>query len=357
MPQPTASLVYDGHRLLIPESMGQPSSKQLRGTVLENLGELASRICYDSLGNGRSSAALHQHILEVKNLSVYEHCNFTVTVKDDSDILTQFTTACVNRKGVWVERVNSEILEITANFRAVLEWERHFNSANRWGSQGHFLHAILHHHALVLAPEIFGHSVVPSVRHTSTFLNSSRKSQHFTADQAHISLYLFGSRGMSHEQVRHRFAMSQRSTRYVDESESPYIIHPLIEQSSLRDQTLKSMAEDKATYNNLVSLLQQYCMDRGMEGTAARKQARGAARGFLGNALATELIFTASANNWLWMLKQRCSVLADAEIRLMYNAVLPALQSSAFGSFFTHLRLVPSPDGIGQVLGGLDGNR
>jgi hypothetical protein len=53
-------------QLYLPESMGRPKENQLTGTIHENLGELASRICYDSLGSGRSSEALHQHILDVR---------------------------------------------------------------------------------------------------------------------------------------------------------------------------------------------------------------------------------------------------------------------------------------------------
>jgi hypothetical protein len=55
-----------------------------------------------------------------------------------------------------------------------------------------------------------------------------QKTEDLSDDQANITLYLYGSRGFTHEQVRHRFAISQRSTRYVDEDGSPYIMHPLV---------------------------------------------------------------------------------------------------------------------------------
>jgi thymidylate synthase ThyX len=63
--------------------------------------------------------------------------------------------------------------------------------------------------------------------------------------------------------------------------------------------------------------------------TAARKQARGAARGYLGNALASDMLFTTSVTGWKWILSQRKNKLADAEIREVYTPAWTALQSSS----------------------------
>jgi thymidylate synthase ThyX len=58
-----------------------------------------------------------------------------------------------------------------------------------------------------------------------------------------------------------------------------------------------------------------------------RKQARGAARGFLGNALSTELIFSASVAQWRRMIAQRDNEAADAEIRdLFCNYITPVVE-------------------------------
>jgi thymidylate synthase (FAD) len=51
-------------------------------------------------------------------------------------------------------------------------------------------------------------------------------------EHAQYSFFISGvSRGLTHELVRHRVgvAISQRSTRYVDESDSEWIRHPLFE--------------------------------------------------------------------------------------------------------------------------------
>jgi thymidylate synthase ThyX len=172
--------------------------------------------------------------------------------------------------------------------------------------------------------------------------------------------------GNSQEQCRHRFRMSQRSTRFVDESESSYVRHPLITQflsddtvNGLRKQDVltymkESESSDKTTYNFLVGYLQDYLKTHGVDGTQARKQARGAARGFLGMALHTEMIFTTTVKGWRWILSQRATKLADAEIRVLYatgdKSVLSCLKSSRYGHFFDDLKIEDCPDGIGKSL-------
>jgi thymidylate synthase ThyX len=172
--------------------------------------------------------------------------------------------------------------------------------------------------------------------------------------------------GNSQEQCRHRYRISQRSTRFVDESESPYVRHPLITQFLSDDNVNESIkrdaisymknseALDKGTYNYLVTCLQDYLKEKGVEGIQARKQARGAARGFLGLSLHTELIFTAPVEGWKWILSQRATKLADAEIRVLYatgdKSVLNCLKSSRYGHFFEDFKIEDCPDGIGKSL-------
>jgi thymidylate synthase ThyX len=180
--------------------------------------------------------------------------------------------------------------------------------------------------------------------------------------QAWISLFMAGSRGWSHEQVRHgsETGISQRSTRFVDETNTAYLPHPLIldfienggeESYGIDDLIRLSEERDKAVYINLVDRLQRYMIRKGItDKTAARKQGRGAARGYLGNALATEMIFSASVWEWQEMLRQRCSDGADAEIRLLFNQALPVLQASRFGRFFIHYKTQPAKDGLGYVI-------
>ena len=112
----------------------------------------------------------------------------------------------------------------------------------------------------------------------------------------------------------------------------------------------------QATYDKMVSALQPYAKKRQpkLDNLSARKQARGAARGFLGNALQTELVFSASVQQWHWMLDQRASQWADAEIREIYAresaTVIAALRESQYAEEFAAYKNAPAPDGIGSIL-------
>ena len=121
-----ATLIFDNSdptRLTVPREMGEPSEDQLQGTPWDNLGELCGRVCYASLGRGRSSAAYHDHIKETGNLSVYEHATFTIG-------LPAYLPAdhWLNRPCLWARRDACDDWRITLNLRHVLEWRG-------WGSE------------------------------------------------------------------------------------------------------------------------------------------------------------------------------------------------------------------------------
>jgi thymidylate synthase ThyX len=363
-----AELVWDGGEVRIPTVFDAPAPNQMQGTAHDKLGEIAARICYDSFGvdlktgkqKGRSTEKLHEHLLEVKNYNVYEHADFTILFSGIShDILMQ---CFINRPGVWCERTD-EGFEVTMNHRCVLEWDRWKTSfgklcnslVDRLGMQ-------LWNYARNLAPHLYPEPKELDVN----VCHLISKVGNLLPTQASLSLYLSFSRGASQEQCRHRFRISQRSTRFVDESESPYVIHPLITKfleddtvsTSVKQEVMRRMNAsergDKSTYNNLVGYLQEYLKSQGVEGTQARKQARGAARGFLGLSLHTEMIFTTTVEGWRWMLSQRGTKLADAEIRVLYtspdHSVLSCLKASRYGHFFEDFKTEGCLDGIGMSL-------
>lgn len=346
---PYAELVYSGNTVMIPLAMGTPASDQMQGMPLEQLSELCCRVCYDSLGRGRSSQALHEHILEVKHLSVYRHATFTVTFE-----ATQLETrhgvalACLNRKGVWVERGPNSV-DVTINLQAVIEWDRYHSP---FPHHEGYVGDVLKFYAYALAPQIVQ---PPGCRPPQ---GTKLKTRDLSDDQAYISIFMSGSRGFSHEQVRHNYAVSQRSTRYVDESESPWVEHPLIAAYanagdptvSLGDEPTELIAQSRRLYTRVVNRLEKWLLNNGVDKLTARKQARGAARGYLGNALQTELIFTSSVSGWKDMIRQRLNPAADAEIRAVYEDVLCALKSSCHVHRFDDMIVNPSPDGLGVVL-------
>lgn len=175
-------------------------------------------------------------------------------------------------------------------------------------------------------------------------------------EHASISFYIDGvSRGLTHELVRHRAgtAISQRSTRYVDESESEWVWHPLIE-AACDDPDLEAdlagLAQHaREAYDSVVLRLQANLEAAGTDKLTARKQARGAARGALGNALGTSLVWTANIRALRNVIEQRASEFADAEIRLLANALYEAAVEVC-PEYFSDYRRVECPDGIGYGL-------
>lgn len=412
-PMLKASLVWDGSEAVgVPEEMGTPTPNQLQGTVYEKVAELGCRVCYDSLGHGRSSNGLHQHILQVGHLSVYEHAVFTVFVDGNDITHASDILALANRPGLYLRpgsRCGKQGLYLTLNPRVVLDWSKHSNEAYYTEESGMW-ESILSYHASVHLPQVVGYTHHEWVDFKGV-MDRSEVVEPETDDEKWITLFLSCSRGCSHELVRHGdfTAISQRSTRYVDESTSQWICHPLLEdylgwrdgvhQTCIADvvekQRLRILAQAEANnkpdkngvhtlvfapelfnpynadpywptvrdielrmhdcsnlYDKLVGQLEKYAMEiKGVKSkTHARKQARGAARGYLGNGLITELIFSASVAQWKHILKMRMSDAADGEIRLLANFILDKLLTSRYSESFKGLATKPAEDGIGLVL-------
>jgi thymidylate synthase (FAD) len=172
------------------------------------------------------------------------------------------------------------------------------------------------------------------------------------------------SRGFANELVRHRVgvAISQRSTRYVDEHDSPWAVHPVL-QAWLDDPAVSPQDKEKfqgslevvltdcrQLYSMVVDFLEPWLKARApAEKLGARKQARGAARGYLGNALETSMIWSANLRTLLHVFAQRGAIFADAEARLFATRVLAVVRAEA-PNYFDHLSVAPSPDGVGEIV-------
>ncbi len=346
------SLVWDSKRLTVPRRMGQANSDQLAGSDLDNLVELAGRVCYDSLGSKRSrpSSAYHGHIIEVGHGSVWEHANLTFRT-DPLDPTTrgQIALACANRPGLFLrasQEPASGSVRLTANLRTIREWfdwPTPSKVATDLGSQLQTL-------AMERAPLVCQGLQPPKVPHAVHLQLAPPE----TDEEIWLSLHIANvSRGFSHELVRHGdwTAISQRSTRFVNEAKSPWCWHPLqqkflYDEPELTDQVERVQESARLAYEEVVSRIQRGLEADGVGSFTARKQARGAARGLLGNALETQLIFSANLAQWKRMLRMRASAAADAEIRLVFNEVFRLL-SETFGRRMAGLATRPCPDGIG----------
>ncbi|MDA0770810.1 MAG: FAD-dependent thymidylate synthase [Chloroflexi bacterium] len=152
------------------------------------------------------------------------------------------------------------------------------------------------------------------------------------------------SRSLTHELVRHRagFAFSQRSQRYVDESESRFVIPPALVNGnggSEHSKTVLYSALEKASqaYNELVEALEEALpRENFTSGTDHRKAIRQAARSVLPNATETKIFVTANVRAWRHFIEMRSTPYADWEIRNVAITVLEILQKEApllFGDF------------------------
>ncbi len=387
-PNIRATLVYDdGEDIHIPDQLLNPNTEReaaladiaasgrMNGTVAERLTELASRACYDSLaGKGRSSDDFHKHIHDVHHSSVWGHFNYTVnfplptTGKNGTALSGAVLLAAMNRPGVWVGLYPWR-MTLTVNLRAAVEWykvtaqllDAYKESLASWCPEIDSIGAAIRGIGSRLAPRV----VLPLPRDGEVlagdhWLKDVSKAMPESAEEKWISLYSSGSRGLTHEKVRHgwRTAISQRSTRYCDESASDWVEHPLVSAFMAKNPghglaaTINNVQQEARTgYDRAVEVLQPWLTAEGASSFDARKQARGAARGLLGNGLFTEGIFSGSVAQWRREMKQRCHPAADAEIRVLYaNGVLPALQSSRYAADFADLVLVEDSKVVGPFL-------
>jgi thymidylate synthase (FAD) len=172
-------------------------------------------------------------------------------------------------------------------------------------------------------------------------------------EHAQFSFLLRGvSRGLTHELVRHRVgvAISQRSTRYVDESESVVVKHPIFQEmrASLDEEDIAAL--DDIVYqcarNNreLYKLVDQQCYNfltrEGVDKPTAKKQARGAARLFLENGIETELVWSANVRTLRHVIELRGSKHADAEIQELAVKLLEIMQSLC-PAYFSDYKILP----------------
>jgi thymidylate synthase (FAD) len=172
-------------------------------------------------------------------------------------------------------------------------------------------------------------------------------------EHAQFSFLVKGvSRGLTHELVRHRVgvAISQRSTRYVDESESEVVKHPIYKEmrASLSEDEIQLLDEvvEEAAKNNreLYKMVDGLCFNflikEGVDKPTAKKQARGAARLFLENGIETELVWSANVRTLRHVIELRGSKHADAEIQELAVKLLGIMLVEC-PAYFSDYKILP----------------
>lgn len=345
--------IFDSEQqsLCIPEQMGIPKPHHFMSTNGDNLIEVAGRICYDSIKaeKSRDSFNYHSHINEVNHGSVQEHFNFTIEFP--SDYGPDLASILVNVPGIYLRKnsIDNSGYRLTINIRTAIEIEKYAH-ANSSHEDKFDVYSNIKYWAKYLCPMACSNiSQIHPENVKSDLVNPNHP------EEVWVSYYIGNiSRSCSHELVRHKWrtAVSQRSTRYVDESKSKFAWHPLINEYGHLLPQLKTIHDmenqQKLLYDELVTSLEEILIKKEIDKFTARKQSRGAARGILGNALSTELIFSASLAQWGRIISQRASSHADAEIRIMANLIYDDLIID-WGDYIMKGHRV-CPDGIGKEL-------
>jgi thymidylate synthase (FAD) len=192
----------------------------------------------------------------------------------------------------------------------------------------------------------------PSGRTNEQYIENLLSQQHFSIiEHAVASFYIRGvSRALTHELVRHRhFSYSQRSTRYVDESDCGFIVPDCIAEDPEALKVFEeAVSKAQEAYRRLCEILERkfaHVEDR----TLRRKMVRQAARSVLPNATETALVMTGNFRAWRHFIRMRASRHADPEIRRLAIMILRELQKVApavFGDF----QIVPLPDGTEEAV-------
>ena len=174
-----------------------------------------------------------------------------------------------------------------------------------------------------------------------------------TIEHANFTVIIAGvSRSFTHEMVRHRagFAYSQLSQRYVDESETSFVMPPLIQELDQPYQNAwkEEMEEAVLQYTTWVKINMGFLQKEHplTPKTDIRKKAREAARSVLPNATETFITVTGNARAWRHFFTMRTAKFADAEMRKVAYACYEALKDeTAF--MFADFDVVEQDEGNG----------
>lgn len=160
------------------------------------------------------------------------------------------------------------------------------------------------------------------------------------------------SRVFSHEHVRHRAgcAISQRSQRYVKESESGQILLPIIEKNPEALAIWEAqMASAQIAYDKLVDLLSSDLKALIPDSTMRTKTVRSAARGVMPNTTETVVFWTANGRALRHYLELRGNRHADIEIRRLALALYDIMLVEA-PAMFGDMKRVPAGDGLDEIV-------
>lgn len=187
----------------------------------------------------------------------------------------------------------------------------------------------------------------PAARTNSEYIQNLMGMGHLSViEHSFAAFHMIGvSRSFTHELVRHRhLSFSQRSQRYVDERDEPFVEPEAIAQNpELHELFMDVAAHAQEAYAQMVERLDESFSEVESK-TDRRKLARQAARSVLPNAMQTEIVVSGNYRAWRHFLMLRCSPHAEAEIRAVAMQVLDILREEA-PAVFGDYRELTAPDG------------
>lgn len=162
--------------------------------------------------------------------------------------------------------------------------------------------------------------------------NIIESEHHSVIEHVQWSFIIKGSRIWSHEHVRHRIgvAISQRSQRYVKESEAKFMIRPEIAKNNEAEKIFKENIEhDQKAYDKLIELLSEDIKKEIPDSTLRVKTVRSSARSIMPNATETYIFWSANARALRHYIDLRANRHADWEIREAAIQILKIMQIEA----------------------------
>lgn len=300
---------------------------QMCGNSYELLMELAGRICYNSIhGKGRDTKEYFKNILESEHYSILAHSWFCFELDSYSDRPISVSDIAFRwlslEPGTFIFEKNY-VHYMLVNLRTIMRW---FNKdfliadlsvANLDGSDFRLLFDIVNTLVFNIIEKfklknIFPGNLIPNIINNDNILTENEIDivNGFPSEFRPITFWIKCSRSCSHELIRHNYnvAISQRSTRYVDESKSNFIHHPLTSNTWIDDEKISF---DPFNLNRYKSAFAIHTESSGLD----RKAARGIAARYLPHGIETQLVMTFPRFVLDNLFKYRINEHADAEIR------------------------------------------
>ncbi len=277
----------------------EPSFSEIKETSLMKKIELAGRTCYKSenLITENSATEFTKRIMSYNHGSVLEHAYLVFKV--DYDLYLKVKEA--NYKFINVSNITYPI--VSFNFRAI--YNLYLTNDDE---------CLIPFYAYLEKeyPDLFNNKYDSNIN--ITFLNKDDILK-LTEEEKDIHLYitikLVTDRGVTHELVRHRLASySQESTRYCNYSKDKFS-HELtfVETYGMNEETKKIWKDALINAENSYFKM----LESGAKPETARS--------VLPNSLKTEIVVSASLNEWKIIFDLRCHPTAHPDIRLLMVGV------------------------------------